>query len=272
MKSPTVAVRGLDFRYGGDDRWALRGVDLDLAAGERCVLLGRNGAGKTTLLRVLAGRHLVASEAVRVLGRPAFHDPALAGRVIYLGGRFPFRVDVTVAEILARTAGAETARGARLVGLLGIDRAWHMDRVSDGQRRRVQLLLGLLRPAEVVLLDEVMTDLDLLARADLLTFLREESEVRGATICYATHILDELDGWATHAALLHAGRLLGHAALPAIPELAALRAAGTPAPLSTWARGWLRRPAAAVAADPTPRDAPAAAPPPLRPARSGRGG
>ena len=72
-----------------------------------------------------------------------------------------------------------------------------MHAVSDGQRRRVQLLLGLMRPREVLLLDEITTDLDLIARQDLLAFLRRGDRARGTTILYATHIFDTLDRWAT---------------------------------------------------------------------------
>jgi CCR4-NOT complex subunit CAF16 len=227
--APPVAVRGLSFRYAAADRDALVDVHLTLGRGERCLLLGRNGAGKTTLLRVLAGRHLVPADRVQVLGRAAFHDPSLASRIAFIGGRFPFAVDVTVAEILDHAVGVDGARRERLVDLLGVEREWHMDRVSDGQRRRVQLLLGLLRPAEVLFLDEVMTDLDLVARADLLAFLREESAARGAAILYATHILEEVEAWATSVALMEAGRLLDHRPMTEV--------AG---PLTQFALGFLR--------------------------------
>ena len=85
--------------------------------------------------------------------------------------------------------------------------------VSDGQRRRVQILCKLLKPCSILLLDEITTDLDLLARQDLLSFLQEESEARGVSIVYCTHIFDGLDGWATDVLHLQAfscnsGRLL----------------------------------------------------------------
>jgi CCR4-NOT complex subunit CAF16 len=236
---PAVEVRGLDFRYRPGERLALRNVRLTVPRGSRCLLLGRNGAGKTTLLRVLAGRHLVEPEVVRVLGRPAFHDPSLAGRVAFLGGDFPFNVDVRVGEILARDSAAKSPRRERLIEILGVDRDWHMDRVSAGQRRRVQLLLGLMHPTEVLLLDEATSDLDLLARADLLAFLHAESE-RGATLLYATHVLDDLEGWATHVVLMEDGAVRREAALADLGELAALRAANVGSPLTRLALGWLR--------------------------------
>jgi CCR4-NOT complex subunit CAF16 len=244
-----IDVRGLDFAYDACDANdandgatpVLRGLELAVAAGERCLLVGANGSGKTTLLNVLAGRHLIDDARVRVLGRPAFADTTLAADVALLGGVFPFDVDVGVHEILARreaAAGARAngARRDRLLAALAVDPAWRMSRVSDGQRRRVQLVLGLLEPARVLLLDEVTTDLDVIARADLLAFLREESE-RGATILYATHIFDGLERWATHLALLEGGRIARHQPLA---DFAELRAPGVTSPLLRLVERWLR--------------------------------
>src|SRR5262249_4507106 len=124
-----------------------------------------------------------------------------------------------VDEILARQRDVDPARRDRLIEVLGVDLEWHMHAVSDGQRRRVQLLLGLLRPRELLLLDEITTDLDLIARMDLLAFLREESEQRGTTILYATHIFDALAEWATDLIYLIAGKVVLAAPLGEVAEL-----------------------------------------------------
>ena len=81
--------------------------------------------------------------------------------------------------------------------MLGIDLDWHMHQLSDGQRRRVQIMIGLVRPFKILLLDEITTSLDVCVRQDLLQWLVKESEERGATILYATHIFDGLDEWAS---------------------------------------------------------------------------
>jgi CCR4-NOT complex subunit CAF16 len=240
VSDAVIEVRDLHFGYRGAAREVLAGVDLEVARGTRSLVIGANGAGKTTFLRVVAGKHLVPPDAVRVLGRPAFHDTDLAARVELLGGNFPFEVDLRVAELLRHGVGVDPARRDRLVELLGVDPEWHMHAVSDGQRRRVQLLLGLMRPREVLLLDEVTTDLDLVARQDLLAFLREESEHRGVTILYATHIFDSLEEWATHVIYLVRGRIALACPIGEIEELARLRGARS-APLVHLVDGWLRR-------------------------------
>jgi CCR4-NOT complex subunit CAF16 len=238
--APILSVSSLFFSYPRDGRRALDGLSVDVEAGARCIVVGRNGAGKSTLLHILAGKHLVPEERVRVLGRPAFHDTSLAAEVTFLGGQFRFNVDIVVGDILARTPGLDRVRADRLLGILEIDPAWHMHRVSDGQRRRVQILLGLLRPARLLLLDEVTTDLDLIARVDLLELLREETEARGATILYATHIFDALEDWATHVAYLVRGRLALHARLDEIADLAEMRRRGVASPLYRTIEAWFR--------------------------------
>ncbi len=235
-----IEVRDLRFRYRGAARDVRAGVTLEVARGTRALVIGANGAGKSTLLRVLGGKHMVPPEAVRVLGRAAFHDTDLAGMIELLGGNFPFEVDLRVAELLRHGVGVDHARRDRLVDLLGVDPQWHMHAVSDGQRRRVQLLLGLMRPREVLLLDEVTTDLDLVARQDLLAFLREDSELRGVTILYATHIFDSLEEWATHVVYIAHGRVALHAPIGEVEELNALRGKRS-APLVHLVDGWLRR-------------------------------
>lgn len=251
MADPAVVVRDLSFRYRRELPLVLRGVELEVPAGARCLVIGANGAGKTTLLRIIGGKHMVAREAVRVLGRSAFHDTELAAEMDYLGGNFPFAVDIRVGELVAGVQPVAPERRARLIHLLGVDLDWHMHRVSDGQRRRVQLLLGLMRVRQLLLLDEVTTDLDLLARQDLLDFLRAESEARGVTVLYASHILDRLETWASHVCMMSGGRVERMVPLDEMAELVRARAAGASSPLYQAVHGWLAaQRAAATGADP----------------------
>lgn len=183
---------------------------------------------------------MVPVSAVTVLGRPAFHDTTLvsSGDLSYLGAAWrkdvafagygvPLQGDLGAGEVLSRVPGVDPARREKLVKLLGIDPSWRLLRLSDGQRRRVQVAMGLLKPFKVLLLDEVTVDMDVLGRLDLLRFLAEECESRGAVVIYATHIFDGLQGWATHLAHVSRGKLLrGGPVEEVAPEMAVTRSGG----------------------------------------------
>ena len=169
-----------------------------------------NGAGKTTLLRLLSGKRLAPTDTISVGGKDPFKD-SLEG-VTYLGVEWVLnsivRTDIDVPTLLASVGGnAYPERRDELVDILDIDLRWRMHAVSDGERRRVQLAMGLLRPWKVLLLDEITVDLDLLSRCNFLSFLKRETETRPCTIVYATHILDNLAQWPTHLAHMHLGKV-----------------------------------------------------------------
>jgi CCR4-NOT complex subunit CAF16 len=88
-----------------------------------------------------------------------------------------------------------------------------------GERRRVQLAMGLLRPWKVLLLDEVTVDLDVLVRSDLLDFLRRETEARECTIVYCTHIFDGLAGWPTHLLKVSLGKVMAFDSMTEIERI-----------------------------------------------------
>ncbi|KAJ3148491.1 CCR4-NOT regulatory complex component [Geranomyces michiganensis] len=229
--SPAIEVSHLNFSFGGPVN-VLSDLSLNLARGSRCLLVGANGAGKSTLLRILAGKRLVPNSGVRVIDKDPFCDGSQ--EITYLGTEWAqnpiVRRDIAVSRLL-KTLGAERHpdRCAQLLDILDVDPNWHMHEVSDGQRRRVQILLGLLEPWQILLLDEVTVDLDVHVRADLLRFLRSETEDRGATILYATHIFDGLGGWSTHVAHIAEGTvavirdMLTPGGFPELDEQKALR-------------------------------------------------
>ncbi|KAH7152387.1 P-loop containing nucleoside triphosphate hydrolase protein [Dactylonectria estremocensis] len=209
QKAPRVEVKDLSYTFP-DYSTGIRNISLDLPAGSRTLLIGANGAGKTTLLRLLAGKRLAPSNTISICGVDPFKD-SLKG-VTYLGLEWVLnpivRNDIGVNDLLASVGGnAYPERREELVSMLDIDVKWRMHAVSDGERRRVQLAMGLLRPWTVLFLDEITVDLDVLSRAEFLGWLKRETETRECTIVYATHILDNLAGWPTHLVHMHLGTI-----------------------------------------------------------------
>lgn len=254
--SPAILVENLTFSYGGAT--ILSNLSLQLPPRARCLLVGSNGAGstpnhnsnhnsnlhliETTLLRILAGKRLVKNP-VRVLGKDVYNDTP-AG-LTYLGPEWAanpvVRRDVTVSSLLkSMNAEKYPERTQKLMDLLDINDQWHMHEISDGERRRVQMLLGLVEPFRALLLDEVTVDLDVLVRRNLLEFLRGESE-QGATMMYATHIFDGLGSWPTHVAHVRRGSIVRLVEMSTFPELEAAKAAVVfDSPLLQVIERWLR--------------------------------
>lgn len=207
--APSISIKSLSYTFQ-NHALGLTDVLLDLPPGSRTLLIGANGAGKTTLLRLLSGKRLAPSGTVFVGGLDPFKD-GLEG-VTYLGLEWVLnpivRTDIGVRELLKSVGGdVYTDRKDELVEVLDIDLDWRMHAVSDGERRRVQLAMGLLRPWRILLLDEITVDLDLLSRSNFLQFLKRETEKRPCTIVYATHILDNLAQWPTHLVHMSLGKV-----------------------------------------------------------------
>ncbi|CAI9107608.1 OLC1v1007003C1 [Oldenlandia corymbosa var. corymbosa] len=200
-ESSSVQVNGMQFGY--DIQTPLFfDFTINISSGSRCLLVGSNGSGKTTLLKILAGKHMVGGrDVVRVLNLSAFHDTNLVcgGDLAYLGdswsrtvgsaGEIPLQGDFSAEHMIFGVEGVDPIRREKLIELLDIDLNWRMHKVSDGQRRRVQICMGLLHPFKVLLLDEVTVDLDVVARMDLLEFFKEECEEVCTFIFFYAHWL-----------------------------------------------------------------------------------
>lgn len=183
---------------------------------------------------------MIGRDNVRLWGRPAFHDTSLSSKVTYTGGTFRCFVDITVAEMLERRGDANPKRMGILTDLLRIDPSWHMNRVSAGQRRRVQLLVELLYEKPLLLLDEVTSDLDIVVRADLLNFLKDETKARGVCVFYATHVLDGMEEWATHLTAMERGKIKHSSPIGNLEELNKLKASGHYSPVYRLVERWIR--------------------------------
>jgi ABC-2 type transport system ATP-binding protein len=210
-----VRVRGLRKTYPvsrGVTKAAVDGVDLDIARGEILALLGPNGAGKTTTTEILEGyRHRDGGD-VHVLGT----DPGRAGlawrsRIGIVLQSTKEEPDLTVGEFVghfARLFPAPDDPDAVIdrVGL-GEKRKARVTSLSGGQKRRLDVALGIVGRPELLFLDEPTTGFDPAARRqfwDLVDDLRQD----GTTILLTTHYLDEAERLADRIAVIAAGRLV----------------------------------------------------------------
>ncbi len=209
--TPAIEVRDLRKQYA-TGTVAVDAVSFTIAPGETFALLGPNGAGKSTTVEILEGYRSRTSGEVRVLG----HDPARASRrhnarvgiVLQTSAESP---NVTVAEQLRHFASLYPRHRDvdELLDAVGLaaQRNTRISRLSGGQRRRVDVALGIIGRPEVLFLDEPTTGFDPEARRQFWALIRSV-QAEGTTVLLTTHYLDEAAHLADRAAVIASGRLL----------------------------------------------------------------
>lgn len=214
-----IRTRGLEksFRTRQGAVEAVRGVDLTVEEGQIFGFLGPNGAGKTTTLRILATLLAPDGGEARVAGCDLLGEPArVRERIGYVGQAGGADVAATGRENLvlqARLYGSDRPRAreraARLIEALDLES--FADRpartYSGGQRRRLDLGLGLAHEPSVLFLDEPTTGLDPQSRAGLWVEVRRFREA-GTTVFLTTHYMDEADALCDRVAIIDGGRVV----------------------------------------------------------------
>ena len=197
-------------------RRAVSEVSLALESAECLALFGPNGAGKTTLLRLLAGLLKPTSGTTRIQGELLRSDATARAQVGFISHHSMLYDALTArenVELAAQLYGVSDARGAANVALgemRVLERAnTRVRALSRGLQQRVSIARALVHRPRVLLLDEPYTGLDALGAAALTATLeRLRTEGLGATMVLVTHNIDEGLALATHAAVMHGGRLL----------------------------------------------------------------
>ncbi|MFJ6002847.1 ABC transporter ATP-binding protein [Arthrobacter sp. NPDC092385] len=219
-----VEVRDLRKSYG--DLTVVDGVSFTVEPGEVFALLGPNGAGKTTTVEILEGHRRADSGTVSVLGSdPAMHERGFLERIGIVLQDAGFDEDFTVAELLVLQRGLYPRRLAvdALIGQVGLaeKRNARVKTLSGGQRRRLDLALGLVGDPEMLFLDEPTTGFDPSARHHAWGLVEGLRDL-GKTVLLTTHYLDEAEHLADRVAVMVQGRIV---------------AMGTPTELTSAQRG-----------------------------------
>ncbi|WP_344567584.1 ABC transporter ATP-binding protein [Streptomyces axinellae] len=232
-------IRGLTRTYAlaSGQVHAVRGIDLTVARGEILGFLGPNGAGKTTTLRMLVTLLPPSGGEARVAGHDLRADPAAVrariGYVAQAGGLDPacgVREELLTQARLhrmtrpqARQRAGELAEELALTALLDRPTA----ALSGGQRRRLEIALGLVHRPEVLFLDEPTTGLDPVSRAELWQLVRRIRRDHGTTVFLTTHYLDEADALCDRVVVIDEGRTIAEGTPAALKRQYAPGADGT---------------------------------------------
>ncbi len=225
VMTTALSIRGVSHSFGA--RKALVDVNLDVASGQFCALLGLNGAGKTTLFSLITRLYDNVSGSIEVLGHDVRRQPVKA--LQHLGVVFQKRTvdaDLSVLQNLTYHAalhGLSAAQG-RERGMAELDRIGLADRANDkirslsgGQARRVEIARALVHRPALLLLDEPTIGLDVGSRQDIQDHVRRLMSEDGLGVLWATHLMDEVQD-ADQAVILHRGKVLASGTVETIVE------------------------------------------------------
>ncbi len=214
-----VSVRGLRMRYGDND--VLTGVDFDVARGEVVALLGPNGAGKTTTIEILEGFRMPSDGQVAVLGAdPSAGDESWRARsgVVLQSWRdhprwTPRRLLTHLGRYYLPFSTPDTPRPRdvdELITLVGLVEQADQKIVtlSGGQRRRLDVAIGIIGRPELLFLDEPTTGFDPHARREFHDLVHRLSDFEATTILLTTHDLAEAEKLADRILILAAGHIV----------------------------------------------------------------
>jgi ABC-2 type transport system ATP-binding protein len=214
MPDPVISVQGLRKSYGGFE--AVRGIDLEVHAGEIFAFLGPNGAGKTTTVEILEGYRSRNAGEVSVLGAdPASARRSWRERIGIVLQECRLTPELTVSEAVEQYAGYySSARDVgETVGLVGLGEKADLrtSKLSGGQQRRLDVALALVGDPELLFLDEPTTGFDPAARRQAWEVIHNLREL-GKTIFLTTHYMEEAQSLADRVAILAAGRVVAEGA------------------------------------------------------------
>jgi len=194
-------------------REILSGISFTVDPGDFVALLGENGAGKTTLLDTVMGFRRADRGTVSVNGRdPRDDNYDQRQEVAYLSEKVDMPADWTVRDFLDFNRyfyrDYQTSEEDLRVKEWGIHPGERIVNLSAGEIRRVQIVAALCQKPRVFIIDEISAVLDIVGRRKFMSTLDELNRSSGATILFATNILEDLEKSVTHILVLKAGRLL----------------------------------------------------------------
>jgi ABC-2 type transport system ATP-binding protein len=218
--APIVSFDNVSKHYGALK--AVDGLSLELRGGETVALLGPNGAGKSTSLDMLLALRKPTSGKITMFGQDPYRavKSGRVGAMLQSGGLMP---EVTVRELVALVAGfhprpvpAETTLKRAGVAEIAGQR---VDKLSGGQTQRVRFALAIAGEAELIVLDEPTTAMDVETRRLFWANMNAEA-AEGRTVLFATHYLEEADQAADRILVINRGRLLADGTPSQIKERA----------------------------------------------------
>jgi ABC-2 type transport system ATP-binding protein len=213
-----IRISNLSKKYVGQERFALKELNLRVEKGEIFGFLGPNGAGKTTFFSIMCGLLIPTSGSVTIFGRSIKDDleaikphfgivpqevalyPDLSGRnnLLYVGRMYGVESKVLKDRIEEYLLLFNMLESADVV----------VKKYSGGMKRKVNLIAGILHQPQVLLLDEPTVGVDIQTRMAMIEFLKNLNKTQQTTILYTSHHLDEAQLFCDRVGIIEKGQLL----------------------------------------------------------------
>lgn len=216
MDSPALKIRGLTKTYSNGVQ-ALKGVDLEVPAGDFFALLGPNGAGKTTIIGITSGLVNKTAGTIEVFGHDIDKETEVAKTFIGLVGQeINFNPFEKIIDVVINQGGyygiprsVAVARAAQLLVDLGLGDKLYSNgmQLSGGMKRRLMIARALIHQPKFLILDEPTAGVDVELRRGMWDYLRKLTS-EGLTVLLTTHYLEEAEQLAKHVAIINKGQII----------------------------------------------------------------
>ncbi len=215
-----IDVKNLHFSY--ENKKIFENLNIEFKKGKKYIIVGLNGCGKSTLLKLIAGKTLCTYDSIKVLNKDPFRDTTLNNNIAFLdnnwgmtsvafaGYSLPLQSGLKVGDMMVKLKETYPDRNKELIDVLNINTEWKLNCISEGQRKRVQLYLNLIKPFDICLLDEITVNLDIIIKDRFMNYLKKECEKNSSCIIYITHIFDGLDNWCDNLLYLKQDGTVGY--------------------------------------------------------------
>lgn len=207
-----ILLRNLNKTYNG--KRGVTDLNLEVKRGEIFGFIGPNGAGKSTTIRMLLQLIAPSSGELSVLGRQVKRDdPMLRSKIGYLPSEIRLYPDMTGYQVLTFAAGIHRVNLKKsplleYADMVQLDMNQKIKSYSLGNRKKLGILLALIHEPELLILDEPTSGLDPLVQQQFFEILRQWNEVKGTTIFFSTHVLEEVEKLCHRVGIMRDGRLI----------------------------------------------------------------
>ena len=207
-----IAVECKDVTKSFGENVVLDHVSFQLETGNIYALLGRNGAGKTTLMNCLCTKYLPDSGEIHILEEEAYENEKVLNQICFMSDQMDVFELKKVKNILFYAStfyeqwNEELMK--RLLDFFEISEKKIYGELSKGQQTVIGIIIGLCSGCEIVLLDEIYSGLDAVARQNFYEILLEEQEKQPRTFILSTHLIEEMTGLFTNVVMLDKGKIL----------------------------------------------------------------